>query len=88
MVRRAKRPSMGAERRRRWPAAEKVGMVRETYEPGMTMSLVARPQGITRTIVPLAQARARRCADRDGGRRDHRRGCATVSDRLGAGIRS
>ena len=30
----------------RWPAAEKVGMVRETYEPGMTMSLVARPQGI------------------------------------------
>ena len=46
MVRRAKRPSMGAERRRRWPAAEKVGMVRETYEPGMTMSLVARPQGI------------------------------------------
>ena len=37
---------LGAERRRRWSAAEKVGMVRETYEPGMTVSLVARRHGI------------------------------------------
>jgi transposase-like protein len=37
---------LGAERRRRWSAAEKVSMVRETYEPGMTVSLVARRHGI------------------------------------------
>ena len=37
---------LGAERRRRWSAAEKVGMVRETYEPGMTVSRVARRHGI------------------------------------------
>jgi transposase len=37
---------LGAERRRRWSAAEKLGMVRETYEPGMTVSLVARKHGI------------------------------------------
>lgn len=37
---------LGAERRRRWSAAEKVSMVRETYEPGMTVSLVARQHGI------------------------------------------
>jgi transposase len=40
---------LGAERRRRWSAAEKVAMVRETYEPGMTVSLVARRHGINRT---------------------------------------
>ena len=33
---------LGAERRRRWSATEKLAMVRETYEPGMTVSLVAR----------------------------------------------
>ena len=38
---------LGAERRRRWSAAEKVGMVRETYEPGMTVSLIARRHGIS-----------------------------------------
>ena len=44
---RSKEPEvLGAERRRRWAAAEKVGMVRETYEPGMTVSLVARRHGI------------------------------------------
>jgi len=37
---------LGAERRRRWSAAEKLAMVRETYEPGMTVSLVARRHGI------------------------------------------
>jgi len=37
---------LGAERRRRWSAAEKVAMVRETYEAGMTVSLVARRHGI------------------------------------------
>ena len=30
------------QRRRRWTAPEKVRMVEETFEPGMTVSLVAR----------------------------------------------
>ena len=37
---------LGAERRRRWSTAEKLAMVRETYEPGMTVSLVARRCGV------------------------------------------
>jgi transposase len=36
----------GPERRRRWAAAEKVAIVNETYEPGVTVSLVARRHGI------------------------------------------
>lgn len=40
---------LGSERRRRWSASEKLAMVRETYEPGMTVSLGARKQGVTRT---------------------------------------
>src|SRR5687768_1907644 len=36
----------GLERRRRWTAAEKVAIVNETYEPGVTVSLVARRHGI------------------------------------------
>lgn len=38
--------SGGAGRRRRWTAAEKVGMVRETLEPGVSVSLVARRHGV------------------------------------------
>ena len=37
---------VGVERRRRWTAAEKLAMVRETYEPGMSVSLVARRHGV------------------------------------------
>jgi transposase len=37
---------LGRERRRRWSAAQKVAMVAETYEAGMTVSLVARRHGI------------------------------------------
>lgn len=37
---------LGPERRRRWSAGEKVAIVAETYEPGMTVSLVARRHGI------------------------------------------
>jgi transposase len=37
---------LGGERRRRWSAGEKLAMVRETYEPGMTVSLVARKHGV------------------------------------------
>jgi len=34
------------ERRRRWAPAEKKLIVQETYEPGVTVSLVARRHGI------------------------------------------
>lgn len=34
------------QRRRRWTATEKLAMVRETYEPGMSVSLVARRHGV------------------------------------------
>src|SRR3954471_6647102 len=34
------------QRRRRWGAAEKVRIVEETHEPGVTVSLVARRHGI------------------------------------------
>ena len=34
------------QRRRRWTASEKVRIVEETFEPGMTVSLVARRHGI------------------------------------------
>lgn len=38
--------SGGAGRRRRWTAVEKVAMVRETLEPGVSVSLVARRNGV------------------------------------------
>ena len=34
------------QRRRRWTASEKVPMVEETVDPGMTVSLVARRHGV------------------------------------------
>lgn len=37
---------LSPERRRRWSATEKVAIVHETYQPGMTVSLVARKHGI------------------------------------------
>ena len=33
------------QRRRRWSPAEKLAMVEETYDPGVTVSLVARHNG-------------------------------------------
>lgn len=36
----------GPERRRRWSVDEKLAMVRETFEPGKTVSMVARLHGI------------------------------------------
>jgi transposase len=36
----------GPERRRRRTAAEKLAMIAETYEPGATVSLVARRHGV------------------------------------------
>ena len=38
--------TVSEERRRRWSADEKAALVRETYEPGMTVSLVARKHGV------------------------------------------
>ena len=35
------------QRRRRWSAEEKAGIVQETYAPGMSVSLVARQHGIS-----------------------------------------
>ena len=32
--------------RRRWAASEKIRMVEETFEPGMTVGLVARRHGV------------------------------------------
>lgn len=32
----------GPERRRRWSAEEKLAMVKESFEPGKTVSMVAR----------------------------------------------
>ena len=37
---------LGVQRRRRWTPSEKLAMVRETHEPGMSVSLVARKHGI------------------------------------------
>ncbi|AOG12786.1 transposase family protein (plasmid) [Agrobacterium sp. RAC06] len=36
----------GRERRRRWPTAERLPIVHETYEPDVTVSIVARRDGI------------------------------------------
>jgi transposase len=38
------------QRRRRWTTPEKVRMVEETFEPGMTVSLVARRHGGIRPV--------------------------------------
>jgi len=38
--------TVSQERRRRWSAEEKAALVRETYEPGMSVSLVARNHGV------------------------------------------
>jgi transposase len=37
------------QRRRRWTAAEKVWIVEEPFEPGLTVSLVARGAALHRT---------------------------------------
>ena len=36
----------GPERRRRWSVSEKLEIVQETYEPGVTVSLIARRHGL------------------------------------------
>ncbi len=38
------------QRRRRWSPSEKAALVRRTYEPGMSVSLVSREEGVSATI--------------------------------------
>src|SRR5262245_29695828 len=63
------------QRRRRWTASEKVRMVEETFEPGMTVSLVARRHGVAPNQLFLAPAGGPGGAD---GRRQRGRGRAGV----------
>jgi transposase-like protein len=39
------------QRRRRWSLAEKSALVKRTYEPGMSMSLVARQEGVAASLL-------------------------------------
>lgn len=39
------------QRRRRWTLAEKAELVRRTYEPGMSVSLVARQTGVAASLL-------------------------------------
>ena len=39
------------QRRRRWSPAEKAELVRRTYEPGMSVSLVARQSGVSASLL-------------------------------------
>ena len=39
------------QRRRRWLATEKAALVRKTYEPGMSVSLVARQEGVSASLL-------------------------------------
>jgi transposase-like protein len=39
------------QRRRRWSVQEKATLVRRTYEPGMSVSLVARQEGVAASLL-------------------------------------
>ena len=39
------------QRRRRWSPQEKAALVRRTYEPGMSVSLVARTEGVAGSLL-------------------------------------
>ena len=42
---------MTDQRRRRWLVQEKAALVRRTYEPGMSVSLVARQEGVAASLL-------------------------------------
>lgn len=42
---------MTDQRRRRWSVEEKATLVRRTYEPGMSVSLVARETGVSASLL-------------------------------------
>jgi hypothetical protein len=48
------------QRRRRWPTAEKIRLVEETMQPGMSASYVARRAGVPQLAVQLASTNAGR----------------------------
>src|SRR5437667_10365399 len=39
------------QRRRRWSLVEKAALVKRTYEPGMSVSLVARQEGVAASLL-------------------------------------
>ena len=39
------------QRRRRWSVQEKAALMRRTYEPGMSVSLVARQEGVAASLL-------------------------------------
>ena len=39
------------QRRRRWSLSEKQALVRRTYEPGMSVSLAARQEGVAASLL-------------------------------------
>lgn len=41
------------QRRRRWSPEQKANLVRRTYEPGMSVSLVARQEGVSASLLFL-----------------------------------
>jgi transposase len=41
------------QRRRRWTPEQKATLVRRTYEPGMSVSLVARQEGVSASLLFL-----------------------------------
>lgn len=45
----------GVQRRRRWTPEQKLDLVKKTFEPGMTVSMVARMAGVAATVVPMAK---------------------------------
>ncbi len=46
---------LGPERRRRRTPQEKMAIVQQSFEPGMTVSMVARQHGVAgKSVVPLA----------------------------------
>ena len=44
------------QRRRRWSLGEKQSLVRRTYEPGMSVSLVARNEGVAPGLSGAAES--------------------------------
>ncbi|MGI4848927.1 MAG: transposase [Janthinobacterium lividum] len=43
--------SVSEERQRRWSAEENAALVRQGYEPGMSVSLVARQSGVAASLL-------------------------------------
>ena len=42
---------MTDQRRRRWSTQERAALVRRTYEPGMSVSLAARQEGVSASLL-------------------------------------